>query len=66
MLFQQAGLDLNPDFSSNYLGNLDQLLNFCELQSSVSTRAKSLQLCPTLCNPMDCSPPGSLCLGFSS
>ena len=22
-------------------------------------RAKSLQLCPTLCNPMDCSPPGS-------
>ena len=20
---------------------------------------KSLQLCPTLCNPMDCSPPGS-------
>ena len=22
-------------------------------------RAKSCQLCPTLCNPMDCSPPGS-------
>ena len=22
-------------------------------------RAKSLQLCPTLCNPMDCSPPGA-------
>ena len=21
--------------------------------------AKSLQSCPTLCNPMDCSPPGS-------
>ena len=21
--------------------------------------AKSLQLCPTLCNPMDCRPPGS-------
>ena len=21
--------------------------------------AKSLQLCPTLCDPMDCSPPGS-------
>ena len=21
--------------------------------------AKTLQLCPTLCNPMDCSPPGS-------
>ena len=24
-----------------------------------STHAKSLQSCPTLCNPMDCSPPGS-------
>ena len=22
-------------------------------------RAKSLQSCPTLCDPMDCSPPGS-------
>ena len=24
-----------------------------------ATAAKSLQLCPTLSNPMDCSPPGS-------
>ena len=23
------------------------------------SRAKSLQLCPTLCDPVDCSPPGS-------
>ena len=27
--------------------------------------AKSLQSCPTLCDPMDCSPPGSPSLGFS-
>ena len=27
--------------------------------------AKLLQLCPTLCDPMDCSPPGSSALGFS-
>ena len=27
--------------------------------------AKSLQSCPTLCNPMDGSPPGSPSLGFS-
>ena len=27
--------------------------------------AKSLQLCPTLCDPRDGSPPGSLSLGFS-
>ena len=27
--------------------------------------AKLLQLCPTVCNPMDCSPPGSSVQGFS-
>jgi len=27
--------------------------------------AKSLQLCPTLCDPIDSSPPGSPSLGFS-
>ena len=27
--------------------------------------AKSLQSCPTLCNPIDSRPPGSLSLGFS-
>ena len=27
--------------------------------------AKSLQSCPTLCDPMDCSLPGSLSMGFS-
>ena len=26
---------------------------------SLAAAAKSLQLCPTLCNPIDCSPPGS-------
>ena len=26
--------------------------------------AKSLQLCPTLCDPINCSPPGSPSLGF--
>ena len=26
--------------------------------------AKSLQLCPTLCDPMDCSPPAPLSMGF--
>ena len=27
--------------------------------------AKSLQSCLTLCDPMDCSPPGSLSMEFS-
>ena len=28
------------------------------------TEVKVAQLCPTLCNPKDCSPPGSSVLGF--
>ena len=28
-------------------------------------RAQSLQSCPTLCDPVDCSSPSSLSLGFS-
>ena len=31
---------------------------------AAAAAAKSLQLCPTLCNPRDGSPPGSLSLGF--
>ena len=31
----------------------------------VCVHAKSLQLCPTLCVPMDCSPPGSFVHGDS-
>ena len=31
----------------------------------VCMHAKPLQLCLTLCDPMDCSPPGSLSMGFS-
>ena len=27
--------------------------------AAAATAAKSLQSCPTLCDPMDCSPPGS-------
>ena len=30
----------------------------------IYAHAKSLQLCPTLCNPMGCSPPGSSVLGI--
>ena len=32
---------------------------------STAAAAKSLQLCPTLCNPIDSRPPGSPSLGFS-
>ena len=33
--------------------------------AAADAAAKSLQLCPTLCNPIDGSPPGSTTLGFS-
>ena len=32
---------------------------------SLALRAKSLQSCPTLCDPMDCIPPAPLPMGFS-
>ena len=32
---------------------------------AAAAAAKSLQSCPTLCDPMDGSPPGSPSLGFS-
>ena len=41
----------------------------CVLQGIASFKlhaaAKSLQSCPTLCDPRDSSPPGSQSLGFS-
>ena len=38
---------------------------FCLLLTHLATAAKSLLSCPTLCDPTDGSPPGSLSLGFS-
>ena len=35
-----------------------------KLLSAAAAAAKSLQLCPTLCDPMDCSPPGSFLHGI--
>ena len=37
----------------------------CWSMYAAAAAAKSLQSCPTLCDPMDCSPPGSWSLGFS-
>ena len=30
-----------------------------KVAAAAAAAAKSLQSCPTLCDPMDCSPPGS-------
>ena len=39
--------------------NLRKAPCMSEKQKAVCIHAKSLQLCPILCDPMDCSPPGS-------
>ena len=36
----------------------------CESWTAAAAAAKSLQLCPTLCDPIDGSPPGSPILGI--
>ena len=37
----------------------------CVINGCACVHAKSLQLCPTLCNPVNCSLPGSSVYGFS-
>ena len=37
----------------------------CLIKGCACVHAKSLQLCPTLCDPVDCSLPGSSVHGFS-
>ena len=41
------------------------VLSYCPLFPLLLCCAKSLQLCLTLCDPMDCSPPSSSVHGFS-
>ena len=40
------------------------MYNIAHFIPSAAAAAKSLQSCPTLCDPIDGSPPGSLSLGF--
>ena len=44
---------------------LPVLVDWLQLFPSSAAAAKSLQLCPTLCDPIESSPPGSLSPGFS-
>ena len=41
------------------------LFSFRSYPPAAAAAAKSLQSCPTLCDPIDGSPPGSPVLGFS-
>ena len=52
---------------NHFAVHLPLIIMFCQLYLNILKRlkiisiygAKSLQSCPTLCNPMDCSLPGS-------
>ena len=46
-----------------FVGNVMSLL-FNVLSAAATAAAKSLQSCPTLCDPIDCSPPGSAVPGI--
>ena len=45
--------------------NIIMLLIIIIINNNVAAAAASLQSCPTLCDPIDGSPPGSPSLGFS-
>ena len=57
-----CGTDIS-DFEVEHLQSLEQLLvcngGSTHVVSPPAAAAKSLQLCPTLCDPIDGSPPGS-------
>ena len=40
------------------------MIGFCHRVAAAAAAAKSLQSCPTLCDPIDSSPPGSAVLGI--
>ena len=57
----EGNLVLIPDSERSFLlqsnqAHMPQLLSLC---SAAAAAAKSLQLCPTLCDPIDGSPPVS-------
>ena len=65
MLWRVTGLDLNLDLLLTSQVSLGKLCIFTEHTYKMSTAAaKSLQSCPTLCNPIDSSPPGSSAHGI--
>ena len=58
MIFLYWMLKFKPAFSFSFLTLITRLFSFSSF-SAAATAAKSLQSCPTLCDPIDGSPPGS-------
>ena len=51
--------------SNKYTGIINQLIHLMFVYAAAAAAAKSLQSYPTLCDPIDGSPPESPSLGFS-
>ena len=60
----KINLGIIPTGLHSYIKAVYCHLAFLMYMQSVCVRAKSLQLCLTLCDPMDCSPSGSFCHGI--
>ena len=60
-----CGLSPQNPKSSLTISKTSDKLKFREILQNTKPAAKSLQSCPTLCNPIDDSPPGSPSLEFS-
>ena len=63
----QKKQNLHCDLIQGYLSHPgpQKMKEISLVKSAAAAAAKSPQLCPTLCDPIDCSPPGSPFLGFS-
>ena len=57
--------DTQVQFLLHYNNRFGLFFEFPGRNRLVAAAAKSLQSCPTLCDPIDCNPPGSPVLGFS-
>ena len=53
------------DWENQYCQNDYSTQGNLQIQCAAAAAAKSLQSCPTLCNPRDGSPPAPPSLGFS-
>ena len=63
-----AGQEQRTDFwtwsGKEKAGRIDTLKHIPAAAAAAAAAAKSLQSCPTLCNPIDGSPPGSATPGI--
>ena len=57
--------DTQVQFLLHYNNRFGLFFEFPGRNRLVAAAAKSLQSCPTLCDPIDSNPPGSPVLGFS-